>query len=224
MTSDGTSVAELAAQMLVPGFMLLLGLGLITRRHWQQEHGRRVLILVLVVVIASPLFTGALHLFASEAMSLLVPGEDGDGSLFYSWRIIAIAASVWLLPFLLLLAAIAVALVRWASEGHWLRWSLPCLIVILGLWLTPTVVLGINDRYGYGIAHRLHFCGPIGGARALHQDLQQERDLSLDGISGIHGIPALSPGRCHSLQQPAQPTPAAESLGTPYRPPRSPSD
>lgn len=195
-------IAELLLHLIVPGLLFALGVGIFTRRRWLREGPRWIGLLLLFCATASPIFTLGIYIAMGAVMTRLFPGRWVDGSLFYSERIMALAVSVWFLPILILLAATVVALRSWAAKGHWLRRLVPLTAVVLVLWLSPTVLATVYDGYGLGIAHRLHFCGTIGGARVLSQDLRQGRDLTFDGLRGWHGIPPLEPWECRWLQQP----------------------
>jgi len=192
--------AWLLLHSIAPGLMFGLGVAIITRRRWIRAGPRWIGGLLPILLIASPIVTLGIYIVMGTVMTGLFPGRDVDGSLFYSERIIWLALSVWFVPILILLAAAVVALRSWATDGHWLRWMVPIAVVVLVLRFSPSVVETVNQRYGFGIAHRLHFCGTIDGARVLAHDLRMARDLTLEGLSGPHGIPPLQPSACRRLQ------------------------
>lgn len=208
---DGISrSAELAALLFLPGLLVLLGIAVLVRQRWPRGARFQIALMVLLGVALSPAVTLGLYSGLGRLLGAVYPGVWTDGSLFHTAQVLAIAVFVQLLPIVFLLVAILVACRRWVCAGGTLRWTLLALALAGTLWLAPSMLLSANDRIGFAVAHRVRSCGLHDGARILREDLRSGRDVSLDGLSGWHGVSLLSPERCLTLQRPTPlPPPAA---------------
>lgn len=199
-----------------PGLLAIAASALLLARRPPAFSWPQVALIAALLAISAPAVTLAHYGIIGRLAGPFYPGEWADGDIYHSMRVVAIGVLVWMLPLFGLAAAAFYRARPRLSAGGWMAWLAVAFVGPMGLYLAYAQVFSVQDPLGFALAHRVSSCGLSDGTRVFVQDLRSGRDVSLDALSGWHGIALLGAKERRELQEPsATPPPATVAPTSP---------